>query len=371
MEKEGFWVRHSGKIQASLSTVIKLILIISIAYSIYGHSWRVLFVDILLLMLVFAPYFLRKSLSIQIPQAFEWVILAFTIISFFLGDIKGFVIQAFFGLAVGFIGFVSMLIIYNNSKLKPNYLVIAIFSFSFAIALGLVSELIKYYLKIYLGFTVTIGDYDYAMVSLSLVGLGALISSTVGFFYMKGYRTETLQNLSRQFKRTNPNLFIEKTDSPEDVLELIKKGESERLEFKSTLRLNTHTNELDKNIEKSNLKTLVAFMNSSGGTLLIGINDQGSIEGIDKDRFESNDKYALHFTNLIKERIGNQYLPYINFEIFLLEGKYILKASCIKSDRPVFLREGKEEEFFIRIGSASVQLTGRKLIEYIQNNFRN
>ena len=365
-----FLKQNSAKVQASLSTIIKLILIISIGYSIYFHLWRILFVNLLLLIILFMPYLLSRKLSVKIPREFELIVLIFIIISFFLGDIRGFVIQVFFGLALGFVGFVVMLIIFANSKIRTSYLIIALFSISLSVALGLASELAKYYLKLGLGYNIGLVDYNYAMINLTMVGIGALIASTLGFFYVKGYRTETMERMALKFKKTNPNLFIQRTDSPEEILELIKKGESEKIEFKSTLRINTHTNDIDKNVEKSSLKTVVAFLNTGGGTLLIGVTDDGNIEGIKRDRFESNDKFILHFTNLIKENIGNEYLPYINFELVLIEGDYVLVINCIRVDKPVFLRDGKNEEFFIRIGPASVQITGKKLVDYIQNNFR-
>lgn len=60
------------------------------------------------------------------------------------------------------------------------------------------------------------------------------------------------------------------------VEELIHRGESERLEFKSTLRWNLHTDSKDKRIEHAVLKTIAAFLNTQGGTLLIGVEDDGA-----------------------------------------------------------------------------------------------
>jgi len=187
---------------------------------------------------------------------------------------------------------------------------------------------------------------------------------------MKGQRGGLMDRLVKKFKRQNPNLFIKKTESPEEVLELIKQGESQKLEFKETLRTNTYTQKPDKNIELANLKTLTSLMNTEGGTLLIGVKDNKEIRGIENDSFQTSDRFCLHFTNLIKEHIGNQYLPYLSFDIINLNNKYILKVDCIRAPKPVFLRINKDEQFYIRIGPASVQLTGSKLIEYIRNNFR-
>jgi hypothetical protein len=359
---------NTAKIKTSLSVIIRSILIVSIIYSLYFNLWRILFINLLLLIIILIPTILKKQ-HIEIPPEIEIILFVFVIISFFLGSIRGLIIQTFFGLALGFVGFSLMLILYKNSKIKPNYFLIFLFALSFSLALGALSELTKFYLKMYFNYNQTIGDYQYAMASLTLVLFGALLACLIGYIYMKGHRIPILKKLVQKFKRKNPNLFMERTDSPEEVLELIKKGENEKLEFKSTLRTNLHTNEFDKRIEHSCLKTLAAFLNTEGGTLLVGVSDQGSISGIEKDHFINNDKFNLHVANLIKEQIGNEYLPYLHSELVLIEGKNILKIDCLKSEKPVFLKNNKLEEFYIRVGAATVQITGSKLLHFINNNF--
>jgi len=66
------------------------------------------------------------------------------------------------------------------------------------------------------------------------------------------------------------------TDS---LITRIKHGETATLEFKSSLRYNIRANRMDKDIENSVLKTIVAFCNTKGGELLIGVSDDKSISG--------------------------------------------------------------------------------------------
>jgi len=322
-----------------------------------------------LLFLLFTPYFLRKKYEVHIPKEFEFIFLAFIIISFFLGDIRGTIIQIFFGTAIAFIGFTIMLILFSNSKFKANYLLVMLFSFSFSVTFGLIAEMIKYYLKTYFNEgIVNLSDYTFAMQNLTFVAIGALTASVFGFIYMKGFRNKLMKEWVGKFKKSNPNLFIQRTESPEEILKLIKKGENEKLEFKSTLRMNLHTGEKDRKVENSVLKTIVAFLNSEGGCLLIGISDNSEIIGIEKDGFVNNDMFNRHFTNLIKEKVGNEFLPFMNFEIVSLDGKNILKVDLGKSDKPVFLKNSNEE-FYIRVGASSILLNGSELIEYIKNKF--
>ena len=360
---------NAARVQKPLTYIVRIILLISIAYAIYSHQWRVLFIDLLLLVLVLIPVIASKY-NIELPREVEFILLIFVSLSFFLGDIKGVIIQLFFGLAVGFVSLAFIFIISKNSKIKINYFFVYIIAISSSMGIGAFSELIKFLLKTYLNYEIGLIDYNYAMASLSFVFLGSFLATSLALGYFRDYDMPILKHLIKRFKVKNPNLFIERFDSPIEFLELIKKGENDKVEFKSTLRTNLYTGEPDKKIEHSVLKTIAAFLNSEGGTLLIGVMDQGVLCGIEKDHFQSNDKFNLHFTNLIKEYIGNENLPYLHFELIKIEDKSIMKIDCMKSRKPVFLRFYKEEEFYIRVGAATTPVGGSKLVSYITNNFR-
>lgn len=151
------------------------------------------------------------------------------------------------------------------------------------------------------------------------------------------------------------------------VLDLIKTGESEHLEFKSTLRTNLETGDTDKRMEKAVLKTIVAFLNSTGGSLMIGVADDGSIIGVDEQSFANRDKMGLHLTNLISSQIGNGFLPYISFSMVEFDDRVVIWVRCLECPRPVFLKDGKLEIFYVRSGPSTVELTGMNLINYVNN----
>ena len=157
------------------------------------------------------------------------------------------------------------------------------------------------------------------------------------------------------------------TSNEEEILALIQNGEGADLEFKSTLRWNLKTDKADKDVELASLKTIVAFLNSNGGTLLVGVGDDGSIIGIEKDRFSNVDKYLLHFNNLFRQHIGLQFSQHIDFAIKDLSGKKILVVDCEPSENPVFLKHNSTEEFYIRVGPGSRKLLTSKVLEYIEN----
>lgn len=84
------------------------------------------------------------------------------------------------------------------------------------------------------------------------------------------------------------------------------------MESKSTLVKNMPTGQVNDNIQVSALKTIAGVLNAKGGTLLIGIADDGEVLGFDADGFQNEDKLGLHLVNLVKDRTGEVFLPYIH-----------------------------------------------------------
>ena len=166
-----------------------------------------------------------------------------------------------------------------------------------------------------------------------------------------------------------PKTSISTPDFANEIYNLIRLGESETLEFKSTMRKNLKSGKNGKEIEIAWLKGLVGFMNTNGGILLIGVDDDCNILGIEADEFENEDKILLHFKNLLNQHIGLEFSNYINLIINQIEGKTLLVIECERADRPAFLHNKNEEDFYIRSGPASVKLSISKVIKYIRNRY--
>jgi len=163
---------------------------------------------------------------------------------------------------------------------------------------------------------------------------------------------------------------LESSDvSMTDEEKLIAMGENEKLEFKSTLRWNLIADKPDKAVENSALKTVVAFLNTEGGTLLIGVKDDGSVLGFEKDQFLNEDKFLLHFASLLNDRIGRQYLEHIQWGLKKVKDGKILRVDCKPSSTPAFLK-GNGEEFYVRNGPSSILLSTSEVLEYSKKHFR-
>ncbi len=158
--------------------------------------------------------------------------------------------------------------------------------------------------------------------------------------------------------------------SEEDQIKLlIPKGESKNLEFKQTFSLDVKTGTKEKHIEKSVLKTIGAFLNSEGGELLIGVDDNGQVTGVDEEIskfYKSEDKYLLNFKNHIKTKIGEGFYPLIDYQMVKVDGKSVMRVSCGIANTPCFL---EDTEFYVRSGPSTDSLEGKKQHEYIKVRF--
>lgn len=161
----------------------------------------------------------------------------------------------------------------------------------------------------------------------------------------------------------------EKTAAP-TTAELIAGGETEGVEFKSTLRTNLHTGQPDDKIQVAVLKTLAAFLNAGGGTLLVGVGDDGAPVGLSIDGFPNEDKMSLHLVNLTRDRIGDLFVPYIHPEFVEHEGCRVLSVRCERGPKPAFVRDGSAQRFFVRGANATAELTGQSVVDYISHHFK-
>lgn len=160
---------------------------------------------------------------------------------------------------------------------------------------------------------------------------------------------------------------VGKEDVP--LEQLLAHGETTRIEFKSTLRVNLHTGQPDKKMEHSCLKTIAAFLNSHGGHLIVGVSDASEVLGVEKDGFPNEDKMNLHLVNLIKDRMGPQHMLHIEPRFETFKEKRVLVIRCKPSNVAVFLKEGSTEQFFSRTGAATTELLPSQIQVYIQQRF--
>jgi len=154
--------------------------------------------------------------------------------------------------------------------------------------------------------------------------------------------------------------------TPEElVAHLMQQGEGVQIEFKSTVRVNLATGKNGKEIELAWLKGVVAFLNSQGGTLLIGVNDDGAVVGLDADGFDNDDKCLLHLKNCLHQHIGAEFSQFISVRLVSLAAGQVVLLEVVPSPSPAFLKIGKNEEYYIRSGPSSTKLAPSQIIAHV------
>jgi hypothetical protein len=102
----------------------------------------------------------------------------------------------------------------------------------------------------------------------------------------------------------------------EEIRNLILGGENDMIEFKSSLRWDYKLNQVNKTLELVIAKTISGFLNSKGGKILIGVNDDGVILGIGNDyntlSKKNYDGFLQMFTNIVNNYIGKEFFRYLS-----------------------------------------------------------
>lgn len=152
------------------------------------------------------------------------------------------------------------------------------------------------------------------------------------------------------------------------IREQILGGENQLLEFKSTLRFDLRTEQINKKLEYVIAKTISAFLNSDGGTLIIGIDDNGNVLGLDKDintlSKQNTDGFELHLRQVIKKHLGSYFEKHLDISFPALDQKTICVIKVAKSGKPVFVKFAGEEKFFVRNGNSSIPMSRKEQSEY-------
>ena len=147
---------------------------------------------------------------------------------------------------------------------------------------------------------------------------------------------------------------------------LIIKDESITHELKSTLRMNLKTNQPDEKMVYGVLKTIVGFLNTKGGNLIIGVSDNHEIVGLDKDKFKNLDEWQRFFKDKVNSKIPGSFLEtFIHPRLIKKDNMDIAIIKCEKldNDKTAYL----DDKVFVRQTASTKELTSKEAIEWIKN----
>lgn len=153
---------------------------------------------------------------------------------------------------------------------------------------------------------------------------------------------------------------------------LLLEPESQRLEFKSSMRWDYHQNKTNKALEEVVVKTIAGFMNAEGGILFIGVDDDGKPLGLEKDYAslarKDADGMEQFLYKLVVDYIGVEFAENITISFPNLQDVEICSVTVIPNDKPVFVKK-LDGAFYVRTGNNTRHLNAQETVEYIAKHF--
>ena len=174
-----------------------------------------------------------------------------------------------------------------------------------------------------------------------------------------------------------PNRIL--TLEEKELNSIIQRGEGKYLEFKSSLQYCVKENTPKKALRFEVLKNIAAFANTDGGEILIGVEDNGNILGLEETDFKTNnnseDSYRLLFDSLIETNFGNSFQELMSdMKFYKIENKSVAHLTISKSLIPIYLKNkdkdgNKYDAFFIRRLASAKELSKEERESYVKSNW--
>lgn len=191
---------------------------------------------------------------------------------------------------------------------------------------------------------------------------------------------EVIEEAGEELAKVRDRAAGRRTNVHRSSAELIAGGETSALEFKETAFWDINRGTKDKVISLAIVKTVGGFMNKEGGTVLIGVDDQGVAVGLDRD-FQlwakgpraPRDAFENALTTFFEETIGRPATSvHLNLSWEAVDGKEICRIDVSPSVQPVFVKnkEKQSTDFYVRVNNSTRVLTTEDAVKYITERRR-
>ncbi|WP_350645320.1 N-6 DNA methylase [Pseudoalteromonas sp. G24-MNA-CIBAN-0072] len=202
------------------------------------------------------------------------------------------------------------------------------------------------------------------------------------------YKSDLITNPSSApeiANQTNRIIFdLSEISDIERVKILVEINETKEIEFKQLFFLKEQdvynpSGKVVRSEEEQTkvIKNIASFLNTDGGTLLLGVSDSGKLVGIDREMSALNlqkiEKYLKDLENKVTNLLGDSISKLVRLSSVIIDDKNIVIVDCIASPEPVFMKgeNNKYQDFYIRRSSESEALYGYELLKYIEMHFKN
>jgi predicted HTH transcriptional regulator len=133
--------------------------------------------------------------------------------------------------------------------------------------------------------------------------------------------------------------------------------------------------EVQRAIQHAVTKTIAAFLNSRGGTLLIGVDDAGTPVGIDDDFAylksgrQGADGWLLSLKDMIINALEPEALSAVRVSLVRHEGAMVAVAQCSPCRSETWHSDSKLQRFYVRASNATHELSGPSLTRYARERW--
>lgn len=182
-----------------------------------------------------------------------------------------------------------------------------------------------------------------------------------------------------QYEKRKREVEPLEVDNEQNILEnIIAGGETNTLELKSSLAFNFSENSANWKPLFNNAKTIAGFLNSNGGFLVIGVKDDGTPEGIEKDHelLGNKDKIRLKVDDLMSTYFNNTVASLIDVSFEIVKEKELLVIAVKPSKTPIFLKmynsrnDISSKHFFVRRSASTTEIKDvEEIINYVYNQW--
>ena len=195
---------------------------------------------------------------------------------------------------------------------------------------------------------------------LPMTALFAGLGSLVGAVYVA---------VDGRLRRSEHALSHLEAELARDVQTLIRQGESERVEFKTSARWDMRQGKVNKALGDVVARTVCAFTNHEGGSLLVGVDDGGEVVGLDRDyrtlKSPDRDGFAQLVMTLVRERLGGHVCRLVHVLFAVVDGADVCRIVVEPADAPVYFHDGQQARLIVRTGNASRELDAREAVAYV------
>lgn len=211
-----------GLYKHTIALVVTNVLLLGTAgWAFWVGQNEVGFVASLMFAVSICPHYFKAVHNVHIPNIFIYGAIAFIFSSILLGQFGGMYdrfhwydsfLHFLSSLVLGIVGFLIIYVFYSINRLKLPLLIVVIFSFSFAVTIGVIWEIIEYFIDMTLGTNMQVSSLDDTMIDLMINSLGGLITAFIGYLYVIKIPLPGLENVlesvTNEVKKENKDMVV-------------------------------------------------------------------------------------------------------------------------------------------------------------------